>query len=175
MLHDYFSSVITAVVFRFSFHLALALSACLSPFRKGPANIWKPHRLHVTVALWCSESFPSLIPSREPAFASISLVCLSLAFSLVWFQGMPWINMLFLVLFLHLSVVHSGCVGSVCPDPKEATPSGLGHISQPEIQTITRVGNGISGSGNISSLLPSPFSSLYLTLHTPWGGSTNMS
>lgn len=55
-------------------------------------------------------------------------------------------------------------------DPKEGRPSGLGHISQPELQTITGVGNGTSGSGNVSSLLlllpPPHVSSLYLTLST---------
>lgn len=76
--------------------------------------------------------------------------------------------MLFLLLFLHLSVVP--LVQSVPRRwiQKEGRPSGLGHTSQPELQTITRVGNSVSGSGNVSSLLllplPPHFSSLHLTL-----------
>lgn len=52
-------------------------------------------------------------------------------------------------------------------DAKEGRPSGPGHTSQPELQTITRVGNGIGSSGNVSSLLllpPPHFSCLHLTL-----------
>lgn len=55
----------------------LPLSARLSPSRREPGNIWKPHELHVSVALWCSESFP-ISDSQQGASVCFYQPCLRL-------------------------------------------------------------------------------------------------
>ena len=128
------------------------------PCQIGPANIpSEPRRLHVTVELWSGESFPSSDSQRGASHCFYQPCLCSFGFQLVWFQGMPWINMVFLLLFRHLSVVHSGSVGSVCPRRRiQRRADHLDWVGN------LRVGNGISSSGNVSPLLP-PSPSLLLS------------
>lgn len=121
------------------------LQPCLCPFRRRPGN----------VLTGCSESF-SLSNSQWGAGVCFYQPCLCwLGFQPGLISGNPnnkHAFSSFISSFVRRSFWPRPFSLSLTLDPKEGRPSGRGHTSQPELQTITRVGNGISCSGNVSPL-----------------------
>lgn len=173
MLHDELSPVIAAVFLSICFH-----SQPYPHSGEGHLEASRAARLSATLMQW---ELPHLwFPAGSRRLLLSAYVCVRWASRLVWFQGMPWINMLFLLLFLHLSVIPL-----VHLSPQHWIQKRAGHldwVTHPSQNSRQSPGwetaSAALGAFPLCCCSPSRLTSPLCTslfLHTPWGGSTYMS